>query len=86
MSKRYESPFARGTLREAGVLVEEIAHYIQYVEGMGKYIGNGGAVDRNLDEVRARLDRLKITEQSLSKFIKDIDSLISKEMAKKGDI
>lgn len=82
MNKRYKGLFASSSLKEAGVLVEEIAYRIQYVEGMGKYIGNGGAVDRNLDEIRTRLDRLKVTQRSLSKFIKAIDSLISEEMAK----
>lgn len=77
-------------LKEAGGLVEEIAHHIQYVEGMGKYVGNGGAVDRHLDEIRTRLDRLYYTHRGLSKFIKDIDSLLidtltSEEMTKEED-
>lgn len=82
MAHVYRNIITRGILREAGGLVEEITHHIQYVEGMGRYIGNGGAVDRNLGEVRSRLDRLKVTERSLSKFIKAIDSVISEEMAK----
>lgn len=81
MTKRYKDPFA-SSLKEAVVLVEEIAYRIQYVEGMGEYVGNGGAVDRNLGEVRSRLDRLKVTQRSLSEFIKAIDSVISEEMAK----
>lgn len=86
MAHVYRNIITSNILKEAGVLAEEITRHIYYVEGMGGYIGNGGAVDRNLGEVCSRLDRLKITQQSLSEFIKAIDSVISEEMAKKeGD-
>ena len=82
MAHVYRNIIASRALKEAEGLVKEITYHIYYVEGMGGYIGNGGAVDRNLDEVRSRLDRLKVTQRSLSKFIKAIDSVISEEMTK----
>lgn len=86
MAHDYRNIVMSRSLKEAENLVEEIIHRIYYVQGMGGYIGNGGAVDKNLGEVRSRLDRLEVMLRSLSEFIKVIDSVISEEMAKKEDI
>ena len=72
--------------------MDNINSRIQYVKGMYRYLGNGGAVDSNMREIEDSVTALADHVAELSKYVDQIQSIIAtertnrKEMMTKEDI
>jgi len=59
--------------------MDNINSRIQYVKGMYRYLGNGGAVDSNMREIEDSVTALADHVAELSKYVDQIQSIIATE-------
>lgn len=59
--------------------MDNIDSRIQYVKGMYRYLGNGGAVDRNMNEIENSVTDLAEYVLELSEYVDRIQTIIATE-------
>lgn len=59
--------------------MDNIDSRIQYVKGMYRYLGNGGAVDKNMQEIENSVTDLAEYVLELSEYVDRIQTIIATE-------
>lgn len=66
--------------------IDNINSRIQYVKGMYRYLGNGGAVDRNMRQIEDSATALADYVAELSKYVDEIQSIIATERTNRKEM
>jgi len=74
------------TGKQVKIHMENIDHRVQYVKGMHRYLGTGGAVDRNMREIEDSATALADYVAELSKYVDQIQSIIATERTNRKEM
>jgi uncharacterized membrane protein YdfJ with MMPL/SSD domain len=74
------------TGKQVKIHMDNIDYRVQYVKGMYRYLGNGGAVDKNMREIEDSVTALADHVAELSKYVDQIQTIIATERTNRKEM